>query len=130
MKKKLLNTIIITLSLLLVLGAYQIYQTFFASNQSSSGQITFILKENDTIYINDVLDYEENQTLWDVLNESYEVVEHAQYKYFIIGINDYVTDSTTYLAIYVNDKYALKGAHELFLNDQDIVEIRFESITG
>ncbi len=130
MKKKLLITIGVITSLVLLLGVSHLINSYLLSSEKSSGTITFILKDQSNILINDDLEYDENQTLWDLLNENYEVVRDERFEYFIIGINEYIIDDSSYIAIYINDSYALKGANELYLKDQDIVELRFEKFWG
>jgi hypothetical protein len=132
MKKKIFIGVIVTLTLVLLSFGYAKVMTILDKKNSYDGVITFnLIDSNNEVKINDQLEYKKDQSLFDLLNENYTVTTLPNFQYFIIGIDEYITDSkTTFFAIYVNDEFASKGANLLFLKDKDIVTFKIERTWG
>lgn len=72
------------------------------------------------------LDFDEGDTLFDLLYSNYEVTyEETGYGILLLGIDDIQTDFTsTYIAIYINGEYSNLGLSSIILEEENVYSFR------
>lgn len=91
------------------------------------GNITIeVLDINNNLIVNDSLPFTKDDDLLSLLEANYELVlEDGPYGKTLLGIAGIITDfKSTYLAIYLNDKYANKGISSITLEDNLKISFR------
>lgn len=79
---------------------------------------TFTLKvyyQDNSLVIDDVLEFNENETLLEVMERNYEITTRKDgANYAVLSINEYTSNFvTSYFSLYVNGKYSSIGANSL-----------------
>ncbi|MBO5415046.1 MAG: DUF4430 domain-containing protein [Clostridia bacterium] len=72
------------------------------------------------------LDFEEGDTLVDILLDNYEVnYEETEYGFLLLGIDGIQTDFTsTYIAVYINGEYSNYGLSSILLEEGSLYSFR------
>ena len=134
--KKLLVTIIV-----LALASVTFWYSTTLENDAA-GEITIILIDDQgEEVLNDVYQFEAEDTLFEILNENYQVgCANATYDLssectesltgrVILQIEDVVTDwDNTFIAIYINDEYSQFGVDSISLHDQDVIKFEYTEV--
>lgn len=81
---------------------------------------TFTLKvyyQDNSLVIDDVLEFNENETLLSVMERNYEITTRKDgANYAILSINEYKSDfMNSYFSLYINGKYSSIGANSLIV---------------
>lgn len=95
------------------------------------GQISFkVIFKDDELVIDDIIKFFENDNLFDLLNDKYELVyDENIYGHTIYSINGYATDFTTdYFSIMINGTYATTGIDGIELIDGEVIEFVWQEI--
>ena len=73
--------------------------------------------ENNELVINDVLEFEENDTLLDAMEKNYTITTQKNGNNIaILSINSYTSDfKKSYFSLYINGTYSVYGANEIIL---------------
>lgn len=119
MKKNIIKLIVTIVLVLIGVACYMIFMQEKTSDDS--GIVYFTLIDIDgNVVIDDTLTYEENDTLFEVISRNYEVEsEKSQYGQYLYSIDEVKTNTfDTYLALYVDDKYAETGISFIKLYDK------------
>lgn len=137
-----MKKVVLTVSILLSLvGLFFIFQN---NGSSNAGEIVVLVKNGDTIMSEETIFFEEGDTLFDVMEDNYELV-CADMSYnptneckdllfgspVILGIDGLETNwSDNYFAISVNEEYSTLGVDLIVLEDGDIVEFAARNVGG
>lgn len=110
----------------------------------SDGKITFILlDENEQEVINEIVEYNEGETLYDIISRNYDVVcadvdynvdstcsYNSPFGKAILEIENVKTDwYNSFLALYINGEYAVYGVSKLPYEDGDIITFKWTPLS-
>lgn len=139
MKRKLVSSLIALLLLLLGVG----YVNHWFTPDTKEGSITLTIQELDeTIYYEETLPFDENETLFELLSQHFEIgCASASYTLdvtcsyrplggpIILKIGSLETNWThTYFALYRNGSYATIGVGTMILQDQDQILLKVVAV--
>ena len=100
------------------------------NKDSVSDVLLGIIDEDGNVVSNDVLDFSDGQSLYDVLEENSDKFTLAgsdsEYGFYLTGINNILTDYSkdgSYISIWINGEYAQYGVSGLLLHDNDVIAI-------
>lgn len=119
MRKLIFKISISVVAVLIMVGGY-LYFTNLNKIDASKGIVTIeVFDINNEMIINDKLEFREEDTLVSLLENNYKVIlEDGPYGKTLLAIDKIETDfKTTYLAIYVDGKYATTGISGINLVD-------------
>lgn len=138
--KKVVLTIVI---LLIGITAFFYFST--PKETEANGLITVELVGRDgSIESVKSIDYDEGYTLFDVLDDNYELLcADAAYKpstscnkvtmngRVVLGMDSVETNWTnSFIAIYVNDVYSVVGIDSIIINDNDVFRFEYTEVGG
>ena len=88
-------------------------------NKGDIYNVNIVIKNQSETLNDDYYEIESNQTLFDLLDSNYELkYDNTAYGVRLLGIDTIITDfKTSYIAIYVDDKYSSYGISNIKLYD-------------
>ena len=88
-------------------------------NKGDIYNVNIVIKNQSETLKDDNYEIESNQTLFDLLDSNYELkYDNTAYGVRLLGIDTIITDfKTSYIAIYVDDKYSSYGISNIKLYD-------------
>jgi hypothetical protein len=130
----------ILFSVLIIALSFVLYRFIPTESNEPTGDGTvhlIVIDELGNEYIDSDLDFNSGDTLFDVLDENYELTclgsdnladdtcsYESQFGYAILGIGDVKTTWTSsYLQIFINEESSNYGAAKMVLNDQDEIKV-------
>ena len=135
MKKTLVTIIIVAI------GVFA-YRAFTNQSSDALGSIQIIIVDQSGDYIsNDTYYFEENDTLFGILDENYtlgcannnySITDDCSERMFgrvLLKIDSIETDWFHYfIAIYINDEYSTLGIDDIPLHDQDVYRFEYTKV--
>ena len=130
-KKLIIDILIVVLCIGSMIGVFAYIKNRNKSNDFNEddvkGSIVFKLyDENDSLVINDELEFSEGESIYNILNRNYtlKIIESAGIGKAIIEVNEYKTNWTdNYFAFYVDGGYSNYGVEGVKAKDK--MEIKF-----
>ena len=129
MKNKILQNILISFGIIAI--AIILIIILKPNNTPDTiGSFTIILiDENDKEVFNDTYEFNEEDTLWEIIKENYsdglEYNTTPAYGIQLLSIAGVETDfSSDYISIYINGKYSTYGLSNIKLEDKMIIELK------
>ena len=88
-------------------------------NKGDIYNVNIVIKNQSETLNDDYYEIESDQTLFDLLDSNYELkYDNTAYGVRLLGIDTIITDfKTSYIAIYVDDKYSSYGISNIKLYD-------------
>jgi hypothetical protein len=129
-----MKKIFVLLILLLFVFAFGCTQTVEQSSSVTDEKVNISFKYVDgeeVVLIEEEIEATKGINAFDFLKENFEV-DYEEYAFgpFVKSFNGMVPSEGEYIALYVNGDYAEKGISEYVLNEDTLIEFRFESVSA
>lgn len=128
--KKNLRLLLLILVLPIIALLFYLFNTHNSPNILEPAAIeNLVAPSEESVQLITIVASSDDQKAWELLQSQAEVsFKEYDFGVFIEGINGLMADEQYFWAIYVNGESAVTGIQDIWLNKDDMMELKYETL--